>query len=142
MLQKYILISCLLIGYPVISIAQTADDYFHMASQKYINGNYKESKQLVSEGLAKYPSDPKLNALNSKIKEPSPQDQNQQQQNQQQNQDQKQQQAQQPKPQPQKGQMNKDEADRILQALQNKEKENMKKQKEQPQKQEKVDKDW
>jgi Ca-activated chloride channel family protein len=74
------------------------------------------------------------------------QDQNQQkqeqQQNQQQNQDQKQQQAQQPKPQSQKGQINKGEADRILQALQNKEKDNMKKQKEQPQKQEKVDKDW
>lgn len=68
------------------------------------------------------------------------QDQNQQKQDQQQ--DEKKQQGQQPKPQPQQGQMNKDEADRILQALQNKEKENMKKQKEQPARKEKVDKDW
>jgi len=59
-----------------------------------------------------------------------------------QQQDQNKQPGQQPKPQPQKGQMNKDEADRILQALQNKEKENMKKQQKQPAKTEKVDKDW
>lgn len=69
-----------------------------------------------------------------KKKEESQNDSTQQkQQQQQQNQQQKQQQ--QPKPQPQKGQMSKQQADQILQALQNKEKENMKKQKErQPQK--------
>lgn len=58
-----------------------------------------------------------------------------------QKQDQQQKQKNQDQPE-QKGQMNKDEADRILQALQNKEKDNMKKQKEQPAKTGKADKDW
>ena len=53
-----------------------------------------------------------------------------------------QQQKQQPKPQPQQGQISKDQADRMLQALQNKEKENIKKQKQRPTEQEKIDKDW
>jgi len=71
------------------------------------------------------------------------QDQNQQKQDQQQQKrDIQKQQEQQPKPPPQKGQLSKDEADRILQALQNKEKENMKKQQDQPAKTETVDKDW
>jgi type IV secretory pathway VirB10-like protein len=140
MLPKYILINALIIVCPMVSLAQTADDYFHMASQSYINGNYKESKQIVNEGLTKYPSDSKLNALKSKIKEPPPQDQknkNQQQQNQQQ-----QKQQQQPRPQPQKGQMSKQQADQILQALQNKEKENMKKQKDRQPQKENAGKDW
>jgi tetratricopeptide (TPR) repeat protein len=55
---------------------------------------------------------------------------------------QQQQQKLQPKPQPQQGQISKDQADRMLQALQNKERENLKKQKQRPAEQEKVDKDW
>ncbi|MDI6738742.1 MAG: tetratricopeptide repeat protein [Candidatus Edwardsbacteria bacterium] len=49
---------------------------------------------------------------------------------------------QQPKPQPQKGEIRRDQADRILQALQDKEKENLKKQKERTPQPEKTDKDW
>lgn len=60
-------------------------------------------------------------------------------QNQQQQQQQKQQQ---PKPQPQKGQMSREEADRVLQSLQNREKQDMKKQQERQRKQAKVEKDW
>jgi Ca-activated chloride channel family protein len=55
---------------------------------------------------------------------------------------QQQKQQQQQQPQPQKGQIGKDDANRMLQALQNKEKENMKKQKEKQQEQNKGDKDW
>ncbi|MBI5805843.1 VWA domain-containing protein [candidate division TA06 bacterium] len=65
-----------------------------------------------------------------------------QQQKQQQQKQQNQQQQQQPKPQPQKGQINKDDANRMLQALQNKEKENMKKQKERQPQKENAEKDW
>jgi len=68
--------------------------------------------------------------------------QQQQQQPQPQNQRQNQQQQRQQKPQPQQGQIPKDQADRILQALQNKEKENLKKQQQRPSEQQKVDKDW
>lgn len=58
------------------------------------------------------------------------------------NQDQQQQQQQpQPQPQPRKGEISKEEAERILQALQSKEKKNLEKSKEQPRK-EHVDKDW
>lgn len=61
-----------------------------------------------------------------------------------QNQDrqQNQQQQPQPKPQPQKGQMSREEADRVLQALQNREKQDLKKQQEKQRKQAKVEKDW
>jgi Ca-activated chloride channel family protein len=55
---------------------------------------------------------------------------------------QQQKQQQQQQPQPQKGQIGKDDANRMLQALQNKEKENMKKQKEKQQEQNKGEKDW
>jgi len=60
--------------------------------------------------------------------QPQPQNQNQQQQL--------------PKPRPQKSEIGRDQADRILQALQNKEKEYLKKQQERTPRQEKTDKDW
>ena len=141
MWSRYILISLFIAVTGGVALAQSADDYFHTASQQYINGDYATSKKTVADALAKYPNDPKLNALKRKIKEPPKQDQKQQQQNQQQNQ-QQQQQKQQPKPQPQQGQISKDQAARMLQALQNKEKENLKKQQQRPSDQEKVDKDW
>ncbi|MDQ7798278.1 MAG: tetratricopeptide repeat protein [Candidatus Edwardsbacteria bacterium] len=142
----------------------TKDKSFQ-AKALYNIGNCQFKQGKLDEAINSYVSSLLLNpndirakqnlefCLKQKEQQPSQndstkQDQNQQKQDQQlkqqqqQNQDQQKQQGQQPKPQPQKGQMNKDEADRILQALQNKEKENMKKQKEQPAKPEKVDKDW
>lgn len=59
-----------------------------------------------------------------------------------QKQNQPQQQQQQPNPQPQKGQMSREEAERVLQALQNREKQDLKKQQERQGKQAKVEKDW
>jgi Ca-activated chloride channel family protein len=48
----------------------------------------------------------------------------------------------QPKPQPQKGQMSREEAERVLQALQNREKQDLRKQQERQRRQAKVEKDW
>lgn len=136
----------------------TKDKSFQ-AKTLYNIGNCHFKQNKLDEAISSYVSSLLLNPNDMKTKQnlefclkqkeqqqsqndSTKQDQQNQQQNQQKNDQNQQQQAQQPKPQPQKGQMNKDEADRILQALQNKEKETMKKQKEQPQKQEKVDKDW
>jgi Ca-activated chloride channel family protein len=136
----------------------TKDKSFQ-AKTLYNIGNCHFKQNKLDEAISSYVSSLLLNPNDMKTKQnlefclkqkeqqqsqndSTKQDQQKQEQQQKQQLNQKQQQAQQPKPQPQKGQMNKDEADRILQALQNKEKENMKKQKEQPQKQEKVDKDW
>ncbi len=60
----------------------------------------------------------------------------------QQKKDQQQNQQPQQKPQPQKGQMSREEAERVLQALQNREKQDLKKQQEKQRKQAKVEKDW
>ncbi len=49
---------------------------------------------------------------------------------------------QQPRPQPQKGQMSQEEAERVLQALQNREKQDLKKQQERQRQPAKVEKDW
>lgn len=117
--------------------AQTAEEYFHAASQQFIFGQYQTSMQTVAEGLRKFPNDPKLSALKEKIKEPPKQDQQSTQQQEQQDR-----QGQQPQAQPQQGGIGKDQADRILQALQNKETEDRKKQQKRSSRQEAVDRDW
>jgi hypothetical protein len=81
-----------LIGFTCIVTAgsisgQSIDDYFHSAAQLFIHGKDSECKQTIEEGLGKYPDDPKLLALKSKIEEPEKQ--NQQNQNQQNKNDQK-----------------------------------------------------
>jgi type IV secretory pathway VirB10-like protein len=60
--------------------AQTASDYFHAGAQQYIHGKIPNAIATISEGLAKYPNDPDLQALKGKIKEPPPQEQQNQQQ--------------------------------------------------------------
>ena len=130
----------------------TKDKSFQ-AKTLYNIGNCHFKQGNLDEAISSYISSLLLNSndmkakqnlefcLKQKDEQKNKQDQNQQKQDQQ-PQDEKKQQEQQPKPQPQKGQLSKDEADRILQALQNKEKENLKKQQKQPAKPEKVDKDW
>jgi hypothetical protein len=140
MLSRLIAGSILVAISATLSLAQTADDYFHTASQQYVFGQNQASKQTIEEGLRRFPNDPKLSALKDKIKEPPKQDQQSQQQKDRQNQQQNRQQH--PKPQPQKGEIGRDQADRILQALQNKEKEDLKKKQERTPQQEKSDKDW
>ncbi len=75
--------------------AQSVEDYFNRAARQYVNSDIPGTGQILAEGLDKYPNDPKLNALNEKLKkdqEEQNQDrQNQDQQDQQNQQDQQQQ---------------------------------------------------
>ena len=75
--------------------AQSVDDYFNRAARQYVNSDIPGTGQILAEGLDKYPNDPKLNALNEKLKkdqEEQKQDQqNQDQQSEQDQQDQEQQ---------------------------------------------------
>ena len=73
-----------------IGQAQTVEDYFNRAARQYVNSDIPGTGQILAEGLDKYPNDPKLNALNDKLK----QDQEEQKQDQQ-NQDQQSEQDQQ-----------------------------------------------
>jgi len=70
-------------------LAQSADDYFNRAARQYVNNDIPGTGQLLAEGLAQYPTDPKLNALNEKWKkDQEEQEKNQQNQEQQDQQDQ------------------------------------------------------
>ncbi len=156
-LKSIIYKALILINFMFLTVsAQTADDFFHGGSQLYIQGKINESKALVGQGLKMFPNDPKLNALENKIKEEDQNQQNQQQ-DQQQSQEQQQQQqqggqdkeqqnqqeqqqdlAKKDEQQKQQGkekqaqqiekkkELSKEEAERILQALRSDEKENQK----------------
>ncbi len=119
--------------------AQTANDYFHSAANYYVNANKKSAQSTIQEGIIKYPNDSKLKTLATKINElPDPEDdQNQQNQQNQQNKDQdKQDQKDQDKQdqqnqqdqkdqkgeQPQQRQISPEDAQRILNALEQEEK--------------------
>ena len=75
--------------------AQSVEDYFNRAARQYVNSDIPGTGQILAEGLNRYPDDPKLNALNEKLKkdqEEQKQDQqNQDQQDEQNPQDQQQQ---------------------------------------------------
>ncbi|MEX0609416.1 MAG: hypothetical protein WD016_13645 [Balneolaceae bacterium] len=154
------------------AMAQEADEYFHNGAQSFIGANLQDAINHVQEGLAQYPNDPKLSALLQKLEEEQEkQQQQQQEQNQdQQNQDQQEQQDQEQQeedqqeqeqqqsegkegeeeqPQQQENeqgkpqQMTKEEAEKILQALAQKEKELLKEFKKQKSDgSAKHDKDW
>lgn len=152
-LYSFLILVVLLLTAQTVS-AQSAEEYFHNGGQSYIHSNLQDAISYVNEGLAKYPSDPKLTALLQKLEEEqkkqqqqdqqqqnqeeNQQNQEQQQDQQQQNEEQQQQQEQQPDgengdeendPQQQAqqmGQMSKENAEKILQALAQKEKELLK----------------
>ena len=72
-----------------LTLAQSAGDYFNRAARQYVNNDIPGTGQLLAEGLAQYPTDPKLNALNEKLKkDQEDQEKNQQNQDQQDQQDQ------------------------------------------------------
>ena len=58
----FILSSCICYG-------QGAQTYFDASANHYVNGRTPQAKQMVSEGLQKYPNDAKLKALAEKMKE-------------------------------------------------------------------------
>ncbi|MEN2282497.1 hypothetical protein AAGF08_10200 [Algoriphagus sp. SE2] len=72
--------------------AQTAGDYFNRAARSYVKTEKELALNTVNEGLGKYPSDAKLQALKEKLEKEQEEDQEKQDQNQdpQQNQDQQQ----------------------------------------------------
>lgn len=147
-MMKFLFSMLLAAGISGSVLAQNADDYFHRGGQSYIHSNLEDAIAHVQEGLARFPNNPKLNELLQILKEEQEKQQQQQQQNQQnqdqqqQNQDQQQEQDQQqqqqqqdsgeqnPDQQPQQAQqqegMSKNNAEKILQALAQKEKELLK----------------
>ncbi len=105
---------------------QDVSDYFHTASQQYIYGKTEECKQTIATALSIYPNDKKLIALRDKIKEEEKKkQQNQQNNNQQDKKDDQQKQKQ--KEQEQQKNISQEDANRILEAMQNEEKELQKK---------------
>ena len=172
-LKSIIYKALILINFMFLTVfAQTAGDFFHGGAQLYIDGKIRDSKELVGKGLKMFPKDPKLNALENKIKEEEQNQQNQQQDQQQAQQQQQQQQGDQDKEQQnqqeqqqdlvkkdeqqkqqgeekqaqqidKKKELSKEEAERILQALRSDEKENQKlRRPEQPARRPRVEKDW
>jgi len=75
--------------------AQSVGDYFNRAARQYVNSDIPGTGQILAEGLEKFPNDPKLMALNEKLKkdqeEQQKDQQNQDQQNEQNQQDQQEQ---------------------------------------------------
>ncbi len=158
-LKLIVLLGCALVS-PLM--AQTTEDFFHTAAQQYINGQYESATLTVSTALQRFPNDPKLKALAEKLKREQQEqqqnqdeqqnqeqrqeeqhggqdnDQNQQEEQQQQQEGEEQQQQQQAKP----GELSKEEAERLLEALQNQEKEARKKKQAQVRGRVRVDKDW
>jgi TATA-binding protein-associated factor Taf7 len=113
-------------------LAQSADQYFHNGAQFFINADLQTSLNYVEEGLTEYPNDRKLNALYEKLKEEQEKQQQQQQQENQEQQEsegdeQNEQQSQEINPEDlQSQQISKEEAEKILRALAQKEKELLK----------------
>ena len=172
-LKSIIYKALILINFMFLTVfAQTAGDFFHGGAQLYIDGKIRDSKELVGKGLKMFPKDPKLNALENKIKEEEQNQHNQQQDQQQAQPQQQQQQGDQDKEQQnqqeqqqdlakkdeqqkqqgeekqaqqidKKKELSKEEAERILQALRSDEKENQKlRRPEQTARRPRVEKDW
>lgn len=131
--------------------AQDAENFFHRGANSFINSQLDQATQIVDEGLFQFPNDAKLNELKQTLeeeKEKQKQQQQQQQQNQeqkeeeqdqepqeqepQQEQEQQEQEQQQEEPKPQDGkeieskEISKEDAEKILKALAQKEKELLK----------------
>ncbi|MBI3500606.1 MAG: hypothetical protein HY063_02340 [Bacteroidetes bacterium] len=111
--------------------AQTVDDYFHSSAQLFIHGKKNEAKQRLQEAIQKYPSDTKLRGLLAKIKDDEKknnQDQNQdnsdsdKNKNQNKNKDQKKDKQKEKQQQEQQQNISKEDAQRLLEAMNNDEK--------------------
>ncbi|MEX0724245.1 MAG: hypothetical protein WD357_04395 [Gracilimonas sp.] len=155
------------------AFGQSADEYFHSGAQSFIGADLQSAINRVQNGLSKYPNDAKLNALMQKLQEEQErqqQQQDQQQQNQEQQSEQEQQQNENEEQQEQEEQqsqenegqnqdeqepqemnpeeldsqqISKEDAEKILQALAQKEKELLKEfKKKKSSGSAKHDKDW
>ncbi len=140
------------------SFSQTVDDYFHGASNFYVNGQNQRAKNEIQQGLHIAPNDAKLNSLQELLKEEEEQKQQQQDnqeeqegdekedqegQSEDQNEDQQQEEQQEAQQvEEDKEQMSKEDAERILEALKNDEQDNQKLRKPKKGGKRPVDKDW
>ena len=118
-----LLILCL---FPMALYAQSATDYFHIAANYYVNANKKSAQSTIREGIQKFPDNQKLKNLASKIEElPDPEDeQDQQDQKNQENQEQQDQEEKDEKQQDQQQQqISREDAQRMLEAIAQEEKE-------------------
>lgn len=64
-------------------LAQSEQEYFDRAAKQYVNSDVPGTGQILAEALNKYPNDPKLNALNEKLKKDQEEQKDQQNQDQQ-----------------------------------------------------------
>ncbi|MDD4972457.1 MAG: hypothetical protein PHT07_23755 [Paludibacter sp.] len=140
-MKKLILIAFLILPTTIIN-AQSANDYFHTAANFYINGEKANAKKAIDEAIRMFPNDEKnkqlANAINKLPNDPPKNNQNKKD-NQKQDppKDQPQQQ------QPQQKQMSKENAQQILDALLQDEKNAQDKAKKQPVRgTKKAEKDW
>ena len=107
--------------------AQSADEYFHGGAQSFINADLQTAINQVQNGLNNYPNDPKLNALMQKLQEENEEQQEQQEQQESEGENQEEQDPQDMNPEDLKSQqISKEDAEKILQALAQKEKELLK----------------
>jgi Ca-activated chloride channel homolog len=155
---KYIIFVILFFLITDTSFSQTVDDYFHGASNFYVNGKNQRAKNEIHEGLKISPSDARLNSLQELIKEEEKQQEQQQNsqeeqegdekedqegQNEDQNEEQQQEEQQQAQQvEEEKDQMSKEDAERILEALKNDEQDNQKLRKPKKGGRRSVAKDW
>jgi Mg-chelatase subunit ChlI len=150
------------------AFGQSADEYFHSGAQSFIGADLQSAIKRVQDGLNKYPNDVKLNALMQKLQEEKErqqeQQQNQEQQSEQEQQNENNEQQEQEEQQSQENegqnqneqepqemnpeeldsqQISKEDAEKILQALAQKEKELLKEfKKKKTNGSAKHDKDW
>ena len=99
--------------------------YFHPAASLYIHGDTVAASNLVARGLSLYPDDGKLKRLKELLEKQQQQNENQQNQDQQQQQDQQAQNQDQQQPQEQQAkpmEISKEDAERMLSAIQQQEK--------------------
>lgn len=122
--------------------AQSADDYFHMTANLYVKGEKQKAKDMIQEAIKKYPNDKTLKQLAGKVNKLPDDKKNQNKQNQSKTEKQQQEQ-QQEQQQKQQQQMSKDNAQQILDALQQDEKNAQEKaKKQQVRGVKKAEKDW
>ena len=134
------LIMCL---FPATLVAQSAMDYFHKSANFYVNANKKSAQSSIKEGIEKFPDNQKLKDLASKIAElPDPEDDQNQPDKDKQNQEQ--QEPDQQQQQQQQQQISREDAQRMLDAIAQEEKELLEKlqQKERSGHRPKIEKNW
>ena len=144
--RRLVFVAGLILFWSFPGFSQEPRVYFNGAANLFINGKKQEAVATLQDGIRRYPSNERLQALlkailEAKQEKQPPQSGNQNQDEQKQKQ-QEQQQQQQQQPRNQEKQMAKAEAERILDVLKNSEKDVQKKLRVRQAVRAKTDKDW